>query len=114
MVGLILGFRGSAPCGGVIFPQEINVYHALCIKILFNNTPGKPFWSNIKKLLVLIDYKGTYEKIAFVAFSVLWIFVSSLCPTSFKTELGCAKGPNEISCVNVWDPWSKWLLGSGF
>ena len=49
MVGLILGFRGSAPCGGVIFPQEINVYHALCIKILFNNTPGKPFWSNIKK-----------------------------------------------------------------
>ena len=49
MVGLILGFRGSAPCGGVIFPQEINVYHALCIKILFNNTPGKPLWSNIKK-----------------------------------------------------------------
>ena len=51
MVGLILGFRGSAPCGGVIFPQEINVYHALCIKILFNNTPGKPFWSNIKKTI---------------------------------------------------------------
>lgn len=59
----------------------------------------------------MIDYKGTYEKIAFVAFSVLWIFVSSLCPTSFKTELGCAKGPNEISCVNVGDPWVQMVIG---
>lgn len=51
------------------------------------------------------------KKIAFVAFSVLLIFVSSLCLTSFKAELGCAKSPNEISCVNVKDPGSKWLLG---